>query len=326
MKQANKKIHFYITTVLLVISTLCYAGEKRKKPTWPSQIKEISYISLADATSQPALFYAPKSDKPVPLLVALHTWSGDYMQNKTPYGIWCIEKGWAVIHPNFRGPNNGPSATGSDKAVKDIISAVDYAKANANIDTRRIYLVGNSGGGHAALLMAGRTPEIWAGVSAWVPIADLKQWYLECKKTGQSYADDIVKSCGGLPGKSLAVDFEYKSRSPVTYLKNADGLPLDINAGIMDGHSGGSVPISHSLKAFNIVASEKDRISEEDIEYFVTKAQVPPHLKKPVEDPTYGGQRPLFRRISGKARITIFDGGHSIIPNAALTWLSKQKK
>jgi acetyl esterase/lipase len=292
---------------------------------WPPQIKEIHYISLADNAPQPAMFYAPKSDKPVPLLVALHSWSSDYKQKNIHYATWCIEKNWVMIHPNFRGPNCNPDATGSDKVIKDILSAVDYAKANANIDTQRIYLVGGSGGGYAALLMAGRAPGIWTGVSAWVPITDLRQWYRECKKAERGYAEAIVNSCGGVPGESCVVDLEYKNRSPITHLKNAKKLPLDINAGITDGHTG-SVPISHSLNAFNVVAAERDRISKEDIQYFVEKAHVPPHLKKPIADPLYGKNPPLFRRQSGNARITIFKGGHQMVPKAALTWLSEQKK
>ena len=262
------------------------------------QVKEINYISLADKTPQPAMFYAPKSEKRVPLLVVLHTWSGDYTQKNIEYAKWCIDKDWAMIHPNFRGPNWTPDATGSDKVVKDILSAVDYAKANANVDTQRIYLAGGSGGGHASLLMAGRAPEVWAGVSAWVPITDLRQWYLECKKAGLDYAENIVKSCGGPPGESPAVDKEYRNRSPLTWLGNAKGVKLHINAGIYDGHKG-SVPISHSLLAFNEVAHHKDRISPDDIRFFVEKAQVPPHLKKPITDSLYGENPPLFRRQSG---------------------------
>ncbi len=117
-----------------------------------------------------------------------------------------------------------------------------------------------------------------------------------------------------------------ESCSPSSYLSEAVNLPLDINAGIRDGHHSGGVPINHSLRAFNLLALEKDRISKEDIKYFAEKAQVPPHLKKELNDPAYGKKGPLFRRASGKTRITIFDGGHEIVYEAALTWLAKQKK
>ena len=62
--------------------------------------------------------------------------------------------------------------------------------------------------------MAGRAPDIWTGVSAWVPITDLNAWYFQCNKIG--YAHGIVKSCGGAPGDNPKVDLEYKKRSPIT--------------------------------------------------------------------------------------------------------------
>jgi alpha-beta hydrolase superfamily lysophospholipase len=297
------------------------------RPRWPEVLKEITYVSSADSTTQPALFYASgKEDGPRPLLVGLHTWSGNYKQTLSiPYVEWCIEKDWIFIHPNFRGPNRTPQATGSELVVADIVGAVDYAKDNANVDPNRIYLVGASGGGYTALLMSGRAPHIWAGVSVWVPIADLRAWYFECKEAGRRYAGDIVKSCGDVPDANAAVDREYKKRSPITYLGNAVKAPLDINAGINDGHSG-SVPVSHSLRAFNLVAAAEDRISEEDIKFFTEKATVPPHLKRALSDTAYGKKAPLFRKNSGSARVTIFDGGHEIIYEAALTWLAEQKK
>ncbi len=116
---------------------------------WPEAVREIKYPSKADNTKQPALFYAPKVEaEQRPLLVGLHSWSSDYKQTMSvPYAKWCIEKKWNFIHPNFRGPNRRPEATGSELVVQDILSAVDYAKKNGAVDERRIYLVGASGGG-----------------------------------------------------------------------------------------------------------------------------------------------------------------------------------
>ena len=287
---------------------------------------EIKYVSSADATDQPAIFYAPESKRPVPLLVALHTWSGDYKQRSYNECVrWCAEKRWAYIHPNFRGRNRTPQATGSDLVVADIVSAVEFAKRNTAIDAGRIYAMGVSGGGYTALLLAGRKPEIWAGVSAWASITNLRIWYFECRRARRQYYKEIGKSCGGAPGASPAVDREYKHRSPVTHLKNAVGLPVDINAGIHDGHKG-SVPINHSLRAFNVLAAEADRISDKDIAFLLRWARVPPRLQRSVTDPSYGQKVPLFRKSSGKARVTLFDGGHELVAEAALTWLQRQKK
>ena len=281
-------------------------------------VKEVKYLSSADNTKQPAMFYAPDGKRPVPLVVALHTWSADYKQkHHEAIAQWCVKRGWAFIHPNFRGPNRRPEATGSELVVKDIVSAVAYAKKAIAIDASSIYLVGTSGGGYTSLVMAGHHPEIWAGVSSWVPISDLKAWYMQRKG---KYRNDIVKSCGGAPGASAAVDEEYRKRSPLTYLAKAKGLTLHINAGIQDGHKG-SVPISHSLLAFNEVAAPKDRLSADEIHYFVEKAAVPPHLKREISDPSYGKKQALFRRTSGNATVTIFNGSHELVVGAAISWI-----
>lgn len=314
-----------IFAILINALVSLQAKKTPKKNPWPPKVKEIKYKSSADNTMQPAMFYAPETQKPTPLLVALHTWSGDHTQEGSAgYARWCVAKKWAFIHPDFRGPNWTPQAMGSELAVKDIVSAVDYAKKNANIDENRIYLIGGSGGGYASLLMAGRHPEIWAGVSSWCPISDLKKWHAECKKAGRGYYKHIEKSCQGIPGKDPKADEECRKRSAITYLKNAKGVNLDISTGIHDGHSG-SVPISHTLEAFNEVCAPKDKISEEDIAFFVREEKTPPALEKEAQG-KLANRKIHFRRTSGNARVTIFEGGHNILHNPGLNWLDAQRK
>jgi dienelactone hydrolase len=294
--------------------------------TWPDEVREISYLSAADNTSQPALFYAPATNKPQPLLIALHTWSSDYKQpGSIPYARWCLAHKWVFIHPNFRGPNVRPEATGSELVIQDIVSAVKFAQQRARVDPARIYLVGVSGGGYLALLLAGRTPEIWAGVSAWAAASDLTAWYHESKKAGRKYAGDIAAACGGVPENNNAAERECLKRSPLTYLVSANQVPLDINVGIQDGHTG-SIPISHSLRAFNLLAGEAEQLTEAEISYFVKEVRVPAHLQSKPSDPLYGQKQVLFRRQANQARLTIFDGGHEIIHEAALQWLAKQRR
>lgn len=305
---------------LLIISVFGFSFQA----LWGQSATEVFYLSDADDSVQPARFYAPDSDEVIPMIVALHSWSNDYTQ--TLHGdieAWCIEQGWAFLHPNFRGRNKTPEATGSELAVQDIVSAVDYAKRVARIDELAIYLVGTSGGGYASLLMASRHPNIWAGVSAWVPIFDLEAWYNETKKAELRYAGEIEASCGGVPGDSAQVDAEYAKRSPKAYMRKAKGVNLHINAGIRDGHDG-SVPVSHSLNAFNAVALRKDRLSEKEIAFFRTEAKVPANLVELLSDPSYGEKQPLFRRKSGNATVTIFDGDHELVSSAAIDWISSQ--
>jgi pimeloyl-ACP methyl ester carboxylesterase len=289
-------------------------------------VQTLAFVSSADRSEQAAAFYHSGMPGVKPLLVALHTWSYDYDQEMSiPYAEWCIAHDWILIAPSCRGPNHRPEATGSELAVQDVLDAVAYAEAHARVDPSRVCLVGVSGGGHMALLTAGRAPDRWTAVSAWVPITDLAAWHAECRAAGRPYADDLKRSCGGAPGESPLIDAQYRARSPITYLDPGINTPLDINAGILDGHTG-SVPISHTLRAFNAVAAPQNRISDADIAHFVERAAVPPGIRGEWSDPLYGDKRVLFRRASGNVRVTIFDGGHEIIYEAALSWLSRQRK
>ncbi len=292
---------------------------------WPATVRAIEYRSEADQSLQPALFYDPGGNHPKPLLVALHSWSGDYRQANPAYGIWCIAKGWVLIHPNFRGVNDHPEACGSELVVKDILSAVDFAKKKSSIDEQRIYLIGASGGGYCSLLMAGRSPEVWAGVSAWCPILDLKAWHGETALRKLRYASMLEKVCGGKPGETPAIDEQYRLRSASTWLSNAKGVPLSINTGITDGHNG-SVPIGHSLRAFNLVAEQEDRIGEETIAKMEANPKMPVDLLQTIEDPLYFRKPALFRKHSATAQVTIFQGGHDIVFEAGLGWLEQQRK
>ena len=293
---------------------------------WPKEIQEIKYRSPADNTDQPALHYAPKAKGARPLLVGLHSWSSDYRQANNTYGLWVVKHGWHFIHPNFRGRNRTPQAMGSELAVQDILSAVAWARKQGNVDANRIYLIGASGGGYASLLMAGRAPKLWAGVSAWVPISDLVKWHAETSKRKLRYAGEIEAALGGKPLPSTPEHAQALKRSAITYMARARGVNLDINAGITDGHNG-SVPISHSLEAFNALAAPKDRMSAVLIGEFVKTAKVPEALRKETDlDASYGRKSVLFRRKSGAARVPIFQGGHEIIPEAGLQWLAKQRR
>lgn len=292
---------------------------------WPSEVRAIEYPSDADGTNQPALFYDPGGDTPKPLLVALHSWSGDYRQANPAYAQWCIAKGWVLIHPDFRGVNQRPEACGSELVVKDILSAVAFAKRTCKIDPSRVYLIGASGGGYASLLLAGRAPELWAGVSAWCPIYDLKAWHAETKSRKLRYAEMLESVCGGPPGSSPIVDEEYRRRSAKAFLAQAAGkVNLSINTGITDGHQG-SVPVGHTLRAFNAVANESDRLSEDDIAAFESRPELSAPWRQAIDDPTFGKRRPLFRRVSNSAQVTIFQGGHEIVFPAGLAWLEQQR-
>ena len=111
------------------------------------------------------------------------------------------------------------------------------------------------------------------------------------------------------------------------HLARAVPLPLDINAGVKDGITG-SVPIHHSLRAFNTIsAANGDPVipSEAMDELWGQGRLQRPDPSDTRVDSTYGRDI-LLRRTSGNARVTIFDGTHEALPSAACEWLSQQRR
>jgi len=287
-------------------------------------------ISALDGERQPLLHWAPETaaSEPTPMLVFLHSWSSDYQQDNSKWLTACAARHWIWLHPDFRGVNQSPKACGSRFARQDVLDAIAFARKRWNVDPQRIYLAGVSGGGHMALLMAGHHPKEFSAVSAWVGPTDLAEWHRFHTTNGepQKYAVMIEKSLGGAPGTSVGIDADYRDRSSVFHLHRVADLPVGIWAGVDDGHSG-SVPIRHSLNAFNaIAAAHGDRlISEAEMNELSTlKRLTSPLTSDQARDQTLGKSIRLGRR-SGESMITIFDGGHESHPDAALEWLSTKR-
>lgn len=287
-----------------------------KKLLWPAEIQDIKYLSKADNTLQPMYFYSPQACGAVPLMVYLHPWSADYRRNDgSVYARWCVENNWAIIIPDFRGPNIRPEACASELVVADINSALDYALANAAIDQRRIYLGGVSGGGHATLVMAGRNQERWAGASAWVPVFNLKHWHEYCSQRPTGYTAQMETVCGGKPGDSPEVDHEYQVRSASHWLNNSIEIPIELVSGMRDE----VIPPSHTLEAFNALVAPEDRFSRDEIDFIVENRQIPAHLKSAVKQrAVFGDSKILYERKAANVKLLIVDCEHEILSEVML--------
>lgn len=291
------------------------------------QVSAISIKSTYDSTSQKALFYDSGTGHKKPLLVVLHSWSEDYRQSfGIPYAAFAIENDWVFIQPDYRGAFTNPKATASEGAISDILDALEYAKENAQIDDSRVYLAGFSGGGMAALIMAGKYPDLWAGVVSWGGVYDLVDWHKHTRRaTVHNYARQIAASCGGPPLSGTPQERECRKRSPSQYLKNAKGkVPVYIAVGLDDTF----VPPSHSLRAFNDLADGNGRLSEHEIDTISKQHTLPDSFRGDYEDTLYAdaGVPFLFERASNNAVLKIYRGRHDVVYNAGLLWLSGQKR
>lgn len=211
--------------------------------------------SSMDGTQQSVVVGIPEGydgSSSLPLLIGLHTWSGDYRQRVEPYGRQVAQRGWLVILPHFRGPNtiDNPQATqagGSILAQHDIVDAYRYMVERYNVDRDRVYLTGDSGGGHMTMLMAGKYPDLWAAAAAFVPVTDLREWWEE----RNAYAKHVEAVTGGKPGDSPEVDFEYLRRSPRTFMTNLAHVPLLLAHGDRDA----TIPVEQSWRTFRVLLS-----------------------------------------------------------------------
>ncbi|WP_299984883.1 prolyl oligopeptidase family serine peptidase [uncultured Pontibacter sp.] len=305
-----------------------FADESIQK--WKEQvpeIKEVKIKSTLDGNEQPALFYTSETTGPRPLLVMLHSWSSEYLQEVSiPFALWSKEYDWAFIHPNYRGKFNKPEAMASDLAIQDLVDAVNYSKANAEIDESRIYILGSSGGAMTALVAAGRHPEIWAGVVAWVPVFDLVDWYAFSQNyPHRDYNRHVVTACGGEPIPGTPAAEECKRRSPSTYIHNAKEVPIFLAHGTVDV----LVPPDHSIRAFNILANPADTISQKEIDYILEEQALPEGMEgATTRDKYFGAKDPkiVFVRESANVRLTLFEGVHDMAYNPGLLWLNEQQK
>lgn len=315
--QAMKTLlQHFAATVLVFQLTIAPAAE-------PLDRQRIEFTSTADGSRQQAILILPDSDdrrdQPVPIVVSLHTWSADLNQRNDLERL-VHDRGWIYLFPNFRGVNRTPQACGSPLAQQDILDAVDWVAEHYKIDPNRVYLTGTSGGGHMTMLMAARYPQRWRAASAWVGISDLAAWHQRHK--GSKYGEMVEECCGGAPGASPQVDAQYKARSPLTFLADAKDVAIDIAAGVHDGHTG-SVPIRHSIEAFNKLATSNGdaAVTQSEIEQLSARDG---RLQSPRPGDTgfdeSFGREFYLRRRSGNARLTIFEGGHEGIATATMAW------
>src|SRR5690606_28748365 len=97
-----------------------------QKTDWEADFEVVDILSTMDNSLQKAYFYKTTSKEPQPLIVSLHTWSGNYEQ-KDELAALARSKNLNYIHPNFRGANNSMQACASEWALADIDDAISYA-------------------------------------------------------------------------------------------------------------------------------------------------------------------------------------------------------
>lgn len=280
---------------------------------WPEPFRLVETNSSLDGVVQKSWFYGAEGDELRPLLVSLHTWSGDFNQKDT-LAKMAVDHNWNYIHPDFRGPNWSAEACCSLLALEDIDEAIDFAISQGNVDPARIFVNGVSGGGYAALAVYMRSRHPIRKILAWVPISDLTAWYEQSVVRGANYANHILQ-CTNSGSDSLDVE-EARRRSPLFWETPRRDTRLMIYAGVYDGIQG-SVPITHTLNFYNKVARDLGAFASSSLVSPEEKVWLLEH-RKPIQPGLWVGDRGLCLRKKYKTiEMVIFEGNHEMIVEEA---------
>ena len=325
--------HKSLLIIPLILISLSALAQKHKvadnipfddtrKTHWPADFLKVDIPSSVDTVEQRAFFLRARSDQPGPLIVSLHTWSGDYQQ-KDPLATLCQEQDLNYIHPNFRGRNNSVQACCSELALSDIDDAIDYALQHAKVDPELIHVVGVSGGGYATLSTFMKSKHQIRTFSAWASISDLAAWHHESDIRENKYAQDILDCTAS----TVKLDREEAlRRSPLhmkTPVRKLTESKLLIYTGIYDGIRG-SVPITHSINMYNKILQD---LNVEDVRKYVSNSEKLALLedRRPLGDFGMISDRRVFlKKEHGNVRLLIFDGGHEMLSEYALDELLRE--
>ena len=327
----GKAVSYALMDYLKSLENSSYASQNEDdewKNHWPAGFQEISIPSSIGNSWQKAMFLPATGDGPQPLVVSLHTWSGDYRQKDLLAGK-ILEQGWNYIHPDFRGRNTRPEACGSEKVIPDIEDAIQYAFKNGQVDPDNIHVIGASGGGYATLLMYMKTSLDVRTFSAWVPISDLVDWYRACESRGLKYAGDIL-SCTGSRDSVLNME-EARARSPYfmdTPASLRRNSTLNIYCGIHDGYTG-SVPITQSINFYNklvrdMKGKKSDLVPVDDALIMLSQRTFNPGEEKRLILPE--GRSIHYQKQFQSINLIIFEGGHEMLTEAAMEEFIKSKR
>ncbi len=293
-------------------------------PRWNAEFTIVQIRSPIDGAMQKAYFYRTKSLEPKPLIVSLHSWSHDYTQYDSINQL-SLENDYNYIHPDFRGTNDHKDACCGNLVISDIDASIDFALDNANVDTSRIFVIGMSGGGYAALAMFMKSKHNVRKFSSWVPLVDLVKWYDETRIRKLKYAEEIL-SCTESTEGTLNIEVA-KRKSPYYWVTPAQKLKssrLEMYAGIYDGMIGnGVIPITHSINFYNKLLAD---VGEVDSRKYVSDSEKLKLLeyRKPLSDyPSIAGRRVALAKESNNIRLTLFEGGHEMLNEFAFRELVK---
>lgn len=114
---------------------------------------------------------------PSPLVIALHGAGVPpvgmlrFVTDAAEAGGYIVAAPMGYSLTGWYGITGPPGAVAPEFSEKDVMNVLDLMRQEFNIDSSRIYLLGQSMGGAGALYLGTKYPQIWAAVGATAPAA-----------------------------------------------------------------------------------------------------------------------------------------------------------
>jgi len=172
------------------------------------------------------LLHRPDSDSPVPVIVLLHGFTGQHIEQDRLFVQMAHQltaAGFAVLRFDFYGSGDSDGEFDEftvETEVADAIAALDWLEQQPGLDMTRIGVLGLSLGGYVTALLAGREPRVKA-VVFWNAVALPSEHFND-----QAFLAEMV---GGL---QIGPDFlpVFYASDPVGSLRCYTGPGLVIQA------------------------------------------------------------------------------------------------
>ncbi|MFA7158088.1 MAG: pectinesterase family protein [Kiritimatiellia bacterium] len=163
-----------------------------------------------------------------PLIVHFHGRGGSHIKSNlmtegfAQFREKALTRGYFIATPDYG------SSCWLNAAAEDLsLECIEHVKKTLSIDHNRVYLLGCSMGGGAALTFAGRHPEKIAAVCDVFGVSDFERLY----RSGR-YCQSIAAAYGGTPDEKPEV---YRERSGISYIEQLKNIPLLVIHGDKDG-------------------------------------------------------------------------------------------
>jgi len=167
------------------------------------------------------------AERKYPLIVHFHGRGGSHVKSNLMSEGFALFREKALLRGYiFVTPNYGSSCWMNAAAEKLSLECIEYVEKNISIDLNRVYILGCSMGGAAALTFAGRHPEMFAAVCDIFGISDFERFYRE-----GHYRGSIAEAFGGTPAEKPEV---YRERSGISYIDQLKAIPFLVIHGDKD--------------------------------------------------------------------------------------------